>query len=418
MPEVSAQSYDRRHLLLSDGEFSLGALQRSLKSGAQSSGEASLHLMDLSSLLAAFGLRVPAQMLKDLAQDLSEDPLTASARAEALLPLLKSLLKALQSDQADLLEAESQALLDFMAASSLPSAESIAPVPAVPLSTDQKPTESVRAPIDHGERWTEPAPYFSAGLNAAPYSIEKSTSTQPPTAEVPYQPSWKQLRTQVLQIVQDASIPMHPDGQSGDISRSFALKLMAVQDALVRVGQLPVRSVLGGVDSADEIWLDPSVIELLEHLQVFSQRASRIAMQMRNLTVFVHWAGATLSQAEIEHIGQKVSDADGRVEFLDSGVQLVLPVSTQRMRMVSYLQGGVWHAISQAQFLGWDRHASSCRLKLRCGVREQSLDVQEAGIVSNMNIYPWPDLVPAPASLVGLALDGSGRVHQVHRYRA
>lgn len=416
MSEVTDASQERLQLLLADGQLSLAALQRSLTVGGHTSGEASLHVMDLSSLVASFGLRAQAQRLKDLAQGLAEDPVAAASQVQSVLPQLQSLIQAMQSGQPDLLQTVSQALLGSLSAvPQQPESPSMAPS-ASPVLASPPATDEVQLPQDPVGRWSESTPYFSAGLATAPYAAEKAPISHTPVVQAPYQPSWTELRTQVLQIVQDAGLTMPL--QAGDALSSSVHKLNAVQDALVRVGQLPVRNVLPDIDCVDEVWADPSVLELLEHLQVFSQRASRVSAQVRNLTVFVLWQGATLSHAELEHIGQRMSDAGGRVDMSDAGVQLVLPVSTQRMRMVSYQVDGQWHAVNQAHFMGWAQSGASCQLKLRCGLCDMVLPVQEPGPVANMNLYPWPAQVPAPASLVAVALDGAGRVHLVHRHPA
>jgi len=407
----------RRQLLLEDGHRSFLALERALSKHQGSGGaEASLHVMDLSSLCSGLGLKKQALLLKDLAQGLSEDSPATLSQAQHLLPALKNWLEALPTGYEAAIESSRCALdLCFQKPEPESSRSEVTPPPTLQQTTAPEPvapTAGGGAPAEHA-RWSDTAPLFPAELAAASFS-NPVTAVQTPVAEkssVPYQSDWVDVRAQAVQMVQDAGACLHAQQ---DTVADMLIKLNAVQNALVRVGQMPLRQVYPEAAAAD-LWADPEVLELLEHLQIFSQRAARVSVQIRNLMLFVLWQGATLSQAELTHVGQKVEAHHGRVDFMDTGVQLVLPVSALRMPMVSFQVGGQWYASSLAQFQEWGQDNESVQLKLRCGVQDHTVPVGQSGISCSMNVYPWPALVPAPQGIRAVALDGQGRVHLVRR---
>lgn len=421
------QSSERRQLLLTDGQFSLAALSRSLAADNPADGEALLHASDLASMFSGLGFKDAAEVLKDLAQGLSEDPLSAMEASRALLPKVRSLMDAIQAEDPAGIDAARQALC---APSPLPSPiqetrhgmpvtmlemsePATQPTPATSLPPQ---TVSLASPANaqagFAAAWAEPPPFFSAGLSAGPFA----DLAQAPSVRVSLLPDpldWSDVRLQALQNVQDASAlaaAQQPD------ALALQLKLQSVQDGLVRVGQLPLSRVYPDTPGAQDLWVDPSLVELLDHLQVFSQRAQRMALQIRNLTLFVTWFGATLSHAELQHVGDKVAQASGRLDTTDSGIELVLPVSPQRMRMVSFEQEGQWHAHPWAQFVGWSSGPDGLALQLRFGAKNRTLKVSQQGAMAPMNLYPWPTLVPAPPDLTSIAIDGRGQIHVVYRY--
>jgi hypothetical protein len=407
----------RRQLLLDDGHRSLVALERSLSRLPGSAGaEASLHVMDLSSLCSGLGLKKQALFLKELAQGLSEDSPATLSQAQSLLPTLKHLLEALQTGDEAAIESTRLALdRCFQKAPSAAPQSEVTPSPTPVQNTVSEPVAPTTGSVAPTEldRWSDAAPLFPAVLTASSFS-NPVAAEQTPVAEkpsVPYPSVLADVRAQAVQMVQDAGACLN--AQQSSVA-DMLIKLNAVQDALVRVGQMPIKQVYPDTAAAD-LCADPEVLELLEHLQIFSQRAARISVQMRNLMLFVLWQGATLSQAELAHVGQKVATHHGRVDFLDTGVQLVLPVSALRMPMVSFQVGGQWFATSLAQFQEWGQDRETVQLKLRCGVQDRTVPVEQSGTSCSMNVYPWPDLVPAPEGIRAVALDGLGRVHLVRR---
>lgn len=405
----------RRQLLLEDGQRSMLALERSLASDQGCGAEASLHVMDLSSLFSGLGLKLQAHALRDLAQGLSEDAVTAPSQVQLVLPLTKRMLEAIQTADETAIDAARSAW-DVCFAQGEPAAsgpEALPPqIRLQPAVAEFFITGREGYLAADGGRWMDAAPLFSAGLTSAPYAAAPVKTPVTARPSVQYPPDWMDVRAQAVQMVQEAGVCVHAQK---DTVAQMVIKLNAVQDALMRVGQLPLRQAYPDL-AVDDCWADPHVLDLLEHLQVFSQRAVRISVSMRNLMLFVFWQGSTLSHVELAHLGQKVADLHGRVDLLDTGVQLVLPVSAMRMRMVSFQVGGQWHALSQAQFREWKQDGTNIQLQLRCGVQDQSLSVAQSGPFASMNLYPWPALVPAPIGLQAVALDGMGRIHLVHHY--
>jgi hypothetical protein len=427
MFDVTSQSSERRQLMLADGQFSLAALSRSLAGDNPADGEALLHASDLASMFSGLGFKDAAEVLKDLVQSLSEDPLSALEASRALLPQLRPLMDAIQAEDPAGIDAARQALCaPFPLPSSIPETRhgmpvtmlempepAFQPTPAPSLSPQTLSlTSATSAQPGLAAAWAEPPPFFSAGLSAGPFV----DLPQAPSARVSLLPDpldWADVRLQALQNVQDASAlaaAQQPD------ALALQLKLQSVQDGLVRVGQLPLSRVYPDTPGAQDLWVDPSLVELLEHLQVFSQRAQRMALQIRNLTLFVTWFGATLSHAELQHVGDKVAQASGRLDTTDTGIELVLPVSPQRMRMVSFEQDGQWHAHPWAQFAGWRSGPEGLVLQLRFGAQDRAMKVSQQGATAPMNLYPWPTLVPAPPDLAAIAIDGRGQIHVVYRY--
>ena len=425
MLDSMSQSSERRQLLLTDGRFSLAALSRSLAADNPADGEALLHASDLASMFSGLGFKDAAELLKDLAKGLSEDPLSAMEASRALLPKVRLLMDAIQAEDPAGIDAARQALCEpspppiteprhGMPVTMLEISEpAIEPAPAPSLSP-QTMTAASAASAQPGfaAAWAEPPPFFSAGLSAGPFA----DLAQAPSARVSLLPDpldWSDVRLQALQNVQDASAlaaAQQPD------ALALQLKLQSVQDGLVRVGQLPLSRVYPDTPGAQDLWVDPSLVELLDHLQVFSQRAQRMVLQIRNLTLFVTWFGATLSHAELQHVGDKVAQASGRLDTTDSGIELVLPVSSQRMRMVSFELDGQWHAHPWAQFVGWSSGTEGLVLQLRFGAQNRAMKISQQGAMAPMNLYPWPTLVPAPPDLTSIAIDGRGQIHVVYRY--
>lgn len=427
MLDSLSQSSERRQLLLTDGQFSLAALSRSLAADNTADVEALLHASDLASMFSGLGFKDAAEVLKNLAQGLSEDPLSALAASRALLPKVRPLMDAIQAEDAAGIDAARQALCaPSPLSSSVPESKHAMPVTMLEMS--EPAIKSTPAPSwppqtlplastasaqpGFAATWTDPQPFFSTGLSAGPFV----DLAQAPSARVSLFPDpldWSDVRLQALQNVQDASAlaaAQQPD------ALALQLKLQSVQDGLVRVGQLPLSRVYLDTPGAQDLWVDPSLVELLDHLQVFSQRAQRMALQIRNLTLFVTWFGATLSHTELQHVGDKVAQASGRLDTTDSGIELVLPVSPQRMRMVSFEQEGQWHAHPWAQFVGWSSGPEGLVLQLRFGAQDSAMKVSQQGAIAPMNLYPWPTLVPAPPDLTSIAIDGRGQIHLVYRY--
>ena len=152
----------RRQLLLDDGHRSLVALERSLSRLPGSAGaEASLHVMDLSSLCSGLGLKKQALFLKELAQGLSEDSPATLSQTQSLLPTLKDLLEALQTGDEAAIESTRLALdLCFQQAPSAAPQSEVAPSPTPVQNTVSEPVAPTTGSVAPTEldRWSDAAP--------------------------------------------------------------------------------------------------------------------------------------------------------------------------------------------------------------------------------------------------------------------
>lgn len=422
MSEVGAVVAERRQWLVSDALLSLSALESGLAGPSPADAEAALHLMDLSSMLSGLGFKPEAQALKDMARVLAEDPVSSHQDLPVLMPLLRAMLLAIPQDDALVLERSRKALIEGLrlapAAPAWSPAAAAATAPVVqswpepgrsqPVvqSSLAEPTPPPPPPPPQPEQ----PPLFSAGLTTGSYAAATAVPAPLPTG-LSY-PELLALRSQLLDTVQEAGAS---SDSGAELSPAALARLHSTQDSLIRVGQLPISKVYPEVLGAQACWADLNVLQLLEHLSVFSLRASRISVSVRNLTLFVNWDNVSLSQAELQHIGEQVAHLHGRLEQLESAVQLVVPTSSARARMLPYCFEGQWHALYWAQCVGQDENTSPLTLRLQCGMQSLTVQAEQVGKVLNMNLHPWPSLVPAPVSLQAVALDGSGRLHLVRQ---
>lgn len=437
------KAMSRSAMLVADAQIVLQALSRSLHNMPASSDEALLHLSDLSGLFSAFGLKSEADLLRQLSTRLAQESGDGAQQMLLLMPDLLAIQAAMVADNGLHLSVARKALaasvhfltepppallpvaqpLDLalapvkasspapLVASALAYASLMSQIatPIAPFATAPNPT-TIPAPS---------TPLFSAGLLATPFAASLAALPSGAAApQLPSLPDWSELRAQAWHVLQDVSQSLHGSGTPERAEMAF--KLSAASDALSRIGQLPLRHLYPESALSPSLWVDMSVAQLLEQLHVFSARCTRISAQQRNQTLFLHWHGLNLSNTESEFLGQKLAQAMGRVETNDQGLQLVLPTSQERMRLVSYRQEDQWRAVSSAQFMGWERHADngSPQMKLCAGFQTLLLPVQEAGEFSTMNVYPWPSAVASEAVVAGLAIDRAGQLHVLHHVTA
>jgi hypothetical protein len=416
MPEQYGPGHDHKQLLLADGLLGLGALEKSLQAATSVGSEAALYLADLASILSGLGLKSEAMVLKGLSTTAAEDPDSTAVTLARQLSPLRDLLSALQEDDVQAVERARQSLAscvqrpgDARAASSagVSAAAQASPFVSMALqpSTAAEPMQGLL--VDFIEE--DPPPLFSAGLASGPFAQAMQTAAVASPHGLHAQHDWSGLRTQLMEGVQEAGGWVLAQST---VPSAVLLRLQATQDSLVRVGQLPLQQVYPDVPQAAECWVDRAVLEVLDHLAIFSRRARQVAVEVRNLTLFVHWRDASLTQAEIAHAADRVAELQGRLEIHEAALQLVMPVSTFRMRMVPFVDGGQWHAVPWAQVLGI---AADGRLRLQNGLRVDDRLVEQTAQATNMNLYPWPTAVPAAAGVSALALDATGRLHLVRR---
>jgi hypothetical protein len=438
------KAMSRSAMLVADAQIVLQALSRSLHNMPASGDEALLHLSDLSGLFSAFGLKSEADLLRQLSTRLAQESGDGAQQMLLLMPDLLAIQAAMVADNGLDLSAARKALaasvrfLSEPPPAVLPALQpqdpALAPVnaaPPAPMVAHElayaSPMPPITVPIAPAAAApslttnTVPStPLFSAGLLATPFASPAASPSGATAPSLPSLPDWSELRAQAWQVLQDVSQSLQTPGTGMPERAEMAFKLSAASDALSRIGQLPLQHLYPESALSPSLWVDMSVAQLLEQLHVFSARCTRISAQQRNQTLFLHWHGLNLSNTESEFLGQKLAQAMGRVETNDQGLQLVLPTSLERMRLVSYRQDDQWCAVSSAQFMGWERNADngSPQMKLCAGFQTLWLPIQETGESSTMNVYPWPSAVPSEADVAGLAIDRAGQLHILHHVTA
>jgi hypothetical protein len=408
----------RQVMLVADAQIVMQALTRSLQNTPAFADEALLHLSDLSGLYSAFGLKTEADYLRQMCSRFAEQADEGSAQLRALMPNLQAIHDALAAHDTPQLNAACKALavaVQALWAPKLPEQTTNPPTQLQAVQDMAPPTMAPPTPSTAKPATPEfGLPLFSAGLLAQPFGKPETTQAASPGARaqpLPVIPNWSDVRAQALQALQDVgqSLAARPDQDLAEVMS----KLGAASDTLSRIGQMPLHNVYPHAALAPSLWVDPSVAQLLEQLHVFSERCLRVTAQQRNQTLFLNWHGIHLSHTESDFLGQKLAAAFGRVESVSNGLMLVLPVSLERMRLVSYRDQDQWLAVSSAQFMGWSRSAESGLplMKLCAGFDASELMVQETGEAATMNVFPWPSVVPAGAHVAGLALNRAGLVH-------
>ena len=408
----------RQTMLVADAQVVIQALTRSLQKTPALADEALLHLSDLSGLFSAFGLKNEADHLRQMCSRFAEQADEGSAQLRMLMPNLQAIYDALAANDTQQLNAACKTLSVAVQALWAPKSPEPATNPPTPVQAvqDNAPA-AVAPPTPIAAKPPTPdfgLPLFSAGLHAQPFAKTETTLAVSPGARaqpLPVIPNWSDVRAQALQALQDVGQSLHAK-PAHDLTEIMS-KLAAASDTLSRIGQMPLHNVYPHAALPPSLWVDLSVAQLLEQLHVFSERCLRVTAQQRNQTLFLNWHGIHLSHTESDFLGQKLAAAFGRVESSSQGLMLVLPVSLERMRLVSYRDQDQWLAVSSAQFMGWSRSAESGLplMKLCAGFDASEQTVQESGEAATMNVFPWPSAVPAGAHVAGLALNRAGMVH-------
>jgi hypothetical protein len=164
-----------------------------------------------------------------------------------------------------------------------------------------------------------------------------------------------------------------------------------------------------------EVWLDSSLLDLLDPLRELGAQAGSIQAQSRSLTIYMDWLGLNLSNEEFQKLGHCMAAVAGHVKRLADGYRLVFPCSLSRMRMTPYVQNGVRYAVGAGQFIQFDPHADGTGfaglLTLCSGLANQTLQVERVLPAQNMNIFAVPPDIPKPEGVSGVALDAMGEIY-------
>ncbi len=381
---------DHFALLAADAERSLQGLSHSLSQGAEGMEKGALHAIDLVSALTSIDFANEALVIQDIARQLALGQPAVLDIASALIPHLEQALANVRQGQHHEDRAlqkvlqECQERLQWIARKETPTP----PAFQAPLLT-QGP-EIGRVPTDAATL---------SRLNSLSFTLDAEPATQ-----------W---RRQNLDLLQQAKRWVH-EGTPPALRRLEAL-LSEMQDRSTRIGQADLRSVYPQVLHAnDEIWVDPKVLDVLQSLSDLSCNALQIRAEVRSLTLFIDWLGLSLKENELALAGERLQLIQGRIQHSGDGYRLVLPCSLLRMRMHPFVLHGQKQVVSGPQFI--QSHPlpddpPGRRIDLRAGATDVSLHADILLPALNMNVFPIPPEVSAPAALMGLALDDQAQIY-------
>jgi len=227
-------------------------------------------------------------------------------------------------------------------------------------------------------------------------------------------PGFKALRMKGLNLIQNARIVNQRDDERTVVQMDALLS--ELQDWSLRVGQVPLSQLFPlSAQAMQDVWLDSSVLDLLDPLRDLGVQAGSIQAQSRSLTIYMEWLGVNLSSDEFQQLGQCLSTASGHVKRLADGYRLVFPCSLSRMRMTPYLQNGQRFAVGAGQFIQFDPHAEGSgfagTLTVCSGLSTRTLQVDRVLPAQNMNLFEVPHNIPTPEGVSGVALDAMGEIY-------
>jgi len=337
--------------------------------------QGALYARDLSGALSVLGLDTAASLLDDVARQLTLGQPSVLDVALGLLPNVASALKDIQLGQ--ILEPDAQLKVLGPWASRL----------QVLVSRD------------------------TASLSSFEAVTPKSAQAQ---LLGPSDPGFKAMRMKGLSLIQNARIVNQRDDERTVVQMDALLS--ELQDWTLRIGQVPLSQLFPLSASAmQDVWLDSTVLDLLDPLREWGTQAGSIQAQSRSLTIYMDWLGLNLSNEEFQQLGQCMSNVLGHVKRLPDGYRLVFPCSLSRMRMTPYVQNGQRYAVGSGQFIQFDPDSNgtglSGTLTVCSGLANQSFQVARVLPAQNMNIFAVPSDVPNPAGVSGVALDAMGEIY-------
>ncbi|MCX7262880.1 MAG: hypothetical protein NTX67_09005 [Burkholderiales bacterium] len=372
---MATHQFDHLSLVVSDAEHSLEGLTRSIQVGSVDMQQGALYARDLSGALSVLGLDTAASLVEDVARQLTLGQPSVLDVAQGLLPNVASALKDIQLGQ--ILEPDAQLKVFGPWASRL----------QVLVSRDTASLSSFEA--------------------VAPKSAQVQLLGQG-------DPGFKAMRMKGLSLIQNARIVNQRDDERTVVQMDALLS--ELQDWTLRVGQVPLSQLFPlSTQAMQEVWLDSSLLDLLDPLRELGAQAGSIQAQSRSLTIYMDWLGLNLSNEEFQKLGHCMAAVAGHVKRLADGYRLVFPCSLSRMRMTPYVQNGVRYAVGAGQFIQFDPHADGTGfaglLTLCSGLANQSLQVERVLPAQNMNIFAVPPDIPKPEGVSGVALDAMGEIY-------
>jgi hypothetical protein len=381
---------DHFALLAADAERSLEGLSHSLSQGAEGMEKGALHAIDLVSALTSIDFSHEALIVQDIARQLALGQPAVIDIATGLTPYLQQALANVRQGQPhddqslQKVLKECQERLQWMARKETPTPAAF----QMPLLTQGVETGRVNSDVASLSR-----------LNSLSYSLDSAPAIQ-----------W---RRQNLDLLQQAKRLTH-EGTQQSLRRLEAL-LNEMQDRSTRIGQADLRSVYPhALASGDEIWVDPKVLDVLQNLSDLSSNALQVRAEVRSLTLFIDWLGLSLKDTELAQTGERLQLIQGRIQHNGDGYRLVLPCSLLRMRMHPFVLHGQKQVVSGPQFIQshpLPNHPTGRRIDLRAGATDVSLHADVLLPPINMNVFPIPPEVSAPAELMGVALDDQAQIY-------
>jgi hypothetical protein len=227
-------------------------------------------------------------------------------------------------------------------------------------------------------------------------------------------PGFKAMRMKGLSLIQNARIVNQRDDERTVVQIDALLS--ELQDWTLRVGQVPLSQLFPlSAQAMQDVWLDSTLLDLLDPLREWGAQAGSIQAQSRSLTIYMDWLGLNLSNEDFQKLGQCMAAVAGHAKRLADGYRLVFPCSLSRMRMTPYVQNGVRYAVGAGQFIQFDPHADGTGfaglLTLCSGLANQTLQVERVLPAQNMNIFAVPADIPKPDGVSGVALDAMGEIY-------
>ena len=372
---MATHQFDHLSLVVSDAELSLQGLTRSIQVGSVDMQQGALYARDLSGALSVLGLDTAASLVEDVARQLTLGQPSVLDVAQGLLPNVASALKDIQLGQ--ILEPDEQLKVFGPWASRL----------QVLVSRDTASLSSFEA--------------------VSPKSAQAQLLGQG-------DPGFKAMRMKGLSLIQNARIVNQRDDERTVVQMDALLS--ELQDWTLRVGQVPLSQLFPmSAQAMQDVWLDSTLLDLLDPLRELGAQAGSIQAQSRSLTVYMDWLDLSLSNEDFQKLGQCMAAAAGHVKRLADGYRLVFPCSLSRMRMTPYVQNGQRYAVGSGQFIQFDPHADGTgfagMLTLCSGLANQALQVERVLPAQNMNIFAVPQDIPKPEGVSGVALDAMGEIY-------
>ena len=372
---MATRQFDHLSLVVSDAELSLQGLIRSIQVGSVDMQQGALYARDLSGALSVLGLDTAASLIEDIARQLTLGQPSVLDVAQGLLPHVASAIKDIQLGHV--------------------------PEPDAQLTVFGPWSSRLQVLVSRD----------TASLSSFEAVAPKTGHTQILGLS---DPGFKALRMKGLNLIQNARIVNQRDDERTVVQMDALLS--ELQDWSLRVGQVPLSQLFPlSAQAMQDVWLDSSVLDLLDPLRDLGVQAGSIQAQSRSLTIYMEWLGVNLSSDEFQQLGQCLSTASGHVKRLADGYRLVFPCSLSRMRMTPYLQNGQRFAVGAGQFIQFDPHAEGSgfagTLNVCSGLSTRTLQVDRVLPAQNMNLFEVPHNIPTPEGVSGVALDAMGEIY-------